>query len=223
MDRPVQRWDDLWAGDLGLPTPQSPNNATPLHPIGAGDLDDVLERLREFFTRPGGGYQLWSAWPTPDLSHRGFTTFSCPAMVLPAGSEPRPVPPELRIVEVGDDSTLSHTEALWNDSFELGATPGGVVDRRALGAWRMWVGYVEDRPVASAAAHESHGLVGIYAVATTPSARGHGYGEALTWAAVRSRPDLPAALQASSMGRPVYARMGFQQVGTFTVWERPER
>jgi hypothetical protein len=33
MNRPVQRWNDLWAGEL----------------------DDVLERLRVFFTGPGGG------------------------------------------------------------------------------------------------------------------------------------------------------------------------
>jgi GNAT superfamily N-acetyltransferase len=223
MDRPANRWDDLWAGDLRLPTPQSPNNATPLRPLRVTELDDVLDRLRRFFTGQGGGYQLWSAWPTPDLSSAGFQTFSCPAMVLAAGSEPRPAPDGLRVVEVEDLVTLAHAEALWNESFEIGAEPGTMVDERALRAWRLWVGYVDDRPVASAAAHESDGLIGIYAVATTPDARGHGFGEALTWAAVRSRPDLPAALQASPMGRPVYGRMGFEQVGTFTVWERPAR
>lgn len=223
MGRPVERWDDVWAGDLGVPTAQSPNNATPLHPIDAGDLDDLLERLAAFFSGPGGGYQIWSAWPSPDLSHRGFDTFSCPAMVLTPGTDAHPAPSELRIVEVQDRPTLVHAEALWNESFEIGAEPDTMVDERALDAWRLWVGYVDDRPISSAAAHESHGLVGIYAVATTPSARGRGYGEALTWAAVRSNPDLPAALQASSMGRPVYARMGFEQVGSFRVWERPER
>jgi GNAT superfamily N-acetyltransferase len=223
MGRPVERWEDAWAGDLGLPTPQSPNNATPLRPIDAATLDDLLDRLRAFFTGPGGGYQIWSAWPTPDLSSRGFTTFSCPTMLLRAGAEPRTAPSELRVVLVSDRAALSHAEALWNESFEIGAEPGTMVDERALDAWRLWVGYVGDRPVSSAAAHESHGLVGIYAVATTPSARGRGYGEAVTWAAVGSNPRLSAALQASSMGRPVYARMGFEQVGTFRVWEMPER
>jgi hypothetical protein len=47
-----------------------------------------------------------------------------------------------------------------------------------------------------------------------------GYGEALTWAATRCRTDLPSTLQASSMGRPIYERMGFRTVASFTVWER---
>jgi len=69
----------------------------------------------------------------------------------------------------------------------------------------------------------SDGFVGVYAVATTPSARGRGYGEALTWAAVASEPNLPATLQASEMGRPIYERMGFRTMASFTVWTKPQR
>lgn len=42
----------------------------------------------------------------------------------------------------------------------------------------------------------------------------------MTWPATLCRPDLPATLQASSMGRPIYERMGFRTVAAFTVWER---
>jgi hypothetical protein len=62
-------------------------------------------------------------------------------------------------------------------------------------------------------------FVGLYAVATTRAARGHGYGEAITWAATMCRPDLPATLQASELGGPVYARMGYRTLADFTVWE----
>jgi len=224
MDRPVRRWDDLWAGDLRLPSANSPNSATLLRPMDATGFEDVLERVRGFFTEPGGGYEIWSIWPTPDLSDRGFELFMSPAMVLPPGSDPRPAPPELGIVEADDLARIGHAEALWIEAFEIhGAEPGTIVDESAAQAWRIWVGYVDSRPVATSAAHVSDGQVGIYAVATTPDARGHGYGEALTWAAIASRPDLPAALQASPMGLPVYRRMGFEQVGEFTVWEKPER
>jgi hypothetical protein len=34
-----------------------------------------------------------------------------------------------------------------------------------------------------------------------------------------SRPELPATLQASSMGRPIYERMGYRTVAEFTVWD----
>jgi hypothetical protein len=67
------------------------------------------------------------------------------------------------------------------------------------------------------------GFVGIYGVATPPDARGRGYGEAMTWAATLCRPDLPATLQASPMGRPVYDRMGYRTVAEFLVWELDRR
>jgi hypothetical protein len=37
---------------------------------------------------------------------------------------------------------------------------------------------------------------------------------------MQTRPDLPATLQASGMGAPVYTRMGYRTIGTFTIWQR---
>jgi hypothetical protein len=73
--------------------------------------------------------------------------------------------------------------------------------------------------VTTAAAFIGDGFVGIYAVATTRDARGHGYGEAMTWAATLCRPELPATLQASPMGWPIYERIGYRTIAEFTVWE----
>jgi hypothetical protein len=52
-------------------------------------------------------------------------------------------------------------------------------------------------------------------VATLEEHRGNGYGEALTWAAVEGGREFGcrlASLQASKLGQPVYARMGFAHV-----------
>ena len=40
--------------------------------------------------------------------------------------------------------------------------------------FRVWVGRVDGRAVTTAAAYISDGYVGLYAVATTPDARGRG-------------------------------------------------
>jgi hypothetical protein len=95
-----------------------------------------------------------------------------------------------------------------------------VADERALDAWRIWAGYVEGEPVSTSASVVSGGFVGVYAVATSPAARGKGYGEALTWAAAGTDATLPVTLQASELGEPIYRRMGFETVGTFTIWSR---
>jgi predicted acetyltransferase len=58
----------------------------------------------------------------------------------------------------------------------------------------------------------THGVAGIAWVGTIPECRNRGFGEAVTWAAVREglrRGACFANLQASPMGRPIYERMGF--------------
>jgi GNAT superfamily N-acetyltransferase len=62
--------------------------------------------------------------------------------------------------------------------------------------------------------------VGIYAVATLPKVRGKGYGAALTARAVQTDATLPAVLQASDDGQPVYLRLGFQIVVRYALWMR---
>ena len=89
------------------------------------------------------------------------------------------------------------------------------------GCYRRYIGYDQGRPVASSAMVLHSGVAGIYAVATLPEARRKGIGDAMT------RIPLLAAcqqgyrigtLQASSMGRPVYQRMGFHDVCAFDLY-----
>ena len=69
-------------------------------------------------------------------------------------------------------------------------------------------------------AYVAAGVVGVYSVSTRPEFRRKGYGEALTRAALGSAPSLPAVLQPSEMGRAMYERMGFREVGKVTNWIR---
>jgi GNAT superfamily N-acetyltransferase len=57
-------------------------------------------------------------------------------------------------------------------------------------------------------------------VATVPSARGHGYGTALTSAAIDVAANLPAVLIASDDGQPVYEKMGFLRLMRLTMYFR---
>jgi GNAT superfamily N-acetyltransferase len=61
-------------------------------------------------------------------------------------------------------------------------------------------------------------LVRVDNIATLESARGRGYGLALTAAAAAVDPSKPATLIASDLGRPVYDRLGFVAVMRFTYW-----
>ncbi len=222
LGRPWRGWYDLVVADLGLPVSLPPNHASLRVPLSEPAVDGVVERIRDFFDgSPGGGYQLWSVWPTPDLTQFGFERWSTPMMIRPAGGEPRPAPAELTITAVDDEATGSEASALLS-AFGLPSDPDAryITPRLRSETFRFWLGRVEGKAASIAAASVSHGFVGIYAVATAPAFRGRGYGEALTWAATSFRPDLPATLQASPMGLPVYERMGYRTVATFRRWTR---
>jgi hypothetical protein len=221
--RRTRLWDDLSCADLELPESLPPNSATLLRRPEPGAIPDVVKRTSEFFgARPGGGYELWSLWRLPEPVAGVVDVWTCPCMIREPGGEARPAPAELEIVEADDAGTVRDAEALIAEVFGSGAAPGSTLSVECLGdEFRVWVGRVGGRPVTTAMAAVSAGFVGIYAVATAESARGHGYGEAVTWAATLSRPELPATLQASELGRPVYERMGYRTVAEFTVWDLP--
>ena len=77
----------------------------------------------------------------------------------------------------------------------------------------VYVGYADGAPVMSGMGWRTGRTIGVYAIATIPSARRRGYGAAMTARVVAdglaAGCDV-AALQASELGRPIYERVGFQ-------------
>jgi GNAT superfamily N-acetyltransferase len=223
----AERWPGVWVADAGSPNPFL-NGATLLQPLTEAEAEPLTERLERFFgQREGGPWLLWSSWPTPDLSGLGYVLWGHPpVMVRPAGGGQLPSPSELRIVEVDSEQGLRDVERTLVEGYPLlgleTMSPGCLFPAAVLGdPLRCWVGYVEDRPVSVAAAMVTEDHVHVMMVATRPEARGHGYGAALTWRATLADPSLPAMLEASDDGRPVYERMGYREVGRMSLWERP--
>ena len=82
------------------------------------------------------------------------------------------------------------------------------------------VGYLDGRPVATARLSLAGGAAGLYAVATLAEARGHGYGAAVSHAAIAIGRDLGyrvATLQASDMGYRIYQRLGFAEQFRYAI------
>jgi predicted acetyltransferase len=67
------------------------------------------------------------------------------------------------------------------------------------------------------------GDAGVMFVATLPEARGRGLAGGLLAAALveaRDRGCDISTLQATKMGEPVYARLGYQALGAIQMWEK---
>jgi ribosomal protein S18 acetylase RimI-like enzyme len=87
--------------------------------------------------------------------------------------------------------------------------------------WQTYLLRESGVPVAGAMLLFSHGIAGLYWVATLPAARGRGYADALTRAASNAAFAAGAGavvLQASKLGEPVYRGVGFREIMRYLVW-----
>ena len=88
-----------------------------------------------------------------------------------------------------------------------------------------FVAYLEGAPVSCSMTLVSHGVAGVYYVATVAGARRRGLGDALTRVAARAGFRLGARaawLGASDMGADLYRRIGFSDLGwTIVEYESP--
>lgn len=89
-----------------------------------------------------------------------------------------------------------------------------------------FVAYVDEVPAACAMTLVSHGVAGVFYVATVQNARRRGLGDALTRMAARAGFALGARaawLGASEIGADLYRRIGFSDLGTSIVeYESPQ-
>ncbi|MDU8946345.1 GNAT family N-acetyltransferase [Ovoidimarina sediminis] len=84
-----------------------------------------------------------------------------------------------------------------------------------------YTAYLDGEPVAVSSLVMTDGIAGIYAVATLPRARARGIGTAMTLHAMaegRRRGARMATLQATSMGRPVYEKIGFRTIFDYQTY-----
>jgi predicted GNAT family acetyltransferase len=134
-----------------------------------------------------------------------------------------------RVTEVADAGDLESWLGVRRVNLNL--------DDRTIAAWRRahgefglgasstlrhFIGWLGDRPVAGSTLFldRSSGTAGIYHVDVLPDARGRGFGKAVTTTALAAARNLGyslGVLSASSLGTPVYLRLGFRIVGSVTV------
>lgn len=100
-----------------------------------GDVDSVVERVGAFFDgAPGGYYQIWSIWPTPDLSPMGFASWGTPCMARVAGGEGPSAPQELEIREADDRAALDAVDVLVGDALATRPSPGATAGAGTVAA-----------------------------------------------------------------------------------------
>lgn len=172
---------------------------------------------------------------TKFLTARGFhRTAASPGMAvdLHALHEDIPVPEGFAVESVRDAAALR----AWIHTSDTGFGLPDTFDDLMYAALRtlelndtvtaqLYLGRVAGDPVATSFSVEAAGVVGLYTITTLPEHRGKGIGAAMTIAPLRvarSHGYRIGILEASSMGFPVYQRLGFQRYITVEHYEPPD-
>ncbi len=189
-----------------------------------------LERVRAFYARAGLAGEV-NAWgETGDAigdaaRSAGFVAgHRIPCMLLTplVATTPATPGPELRRVE--DAATLRTFNDVCAEAFGLDRKVLAVLDDPRMlevQGFGFHLGLLDGRAVGTAMTCCIDGVVLVFNVATQPSHRRRGIGEAMTRCAVNHGIDAGcefAFLQASPDGQPLYERMGFQHVMEMATW-----
>ena len=212
---------DVALSDSGVPAAYL-NWAVLLRPISDAH-DPVLDQVASFYAGSVG--LLLSAWPTPDLTSRGWRLVGHPMFLVrgPVDKSADAPPNEVNVRCAGSADDLALVERILIDGYPMPELDG-LPANRAMGPAllgspvRHWIGYLDGTPTATAASHTTHGVVNLCLAATLPAARRRGVWRALVAARCAETPDLPAVTFTSDYSRPGFLRMGFLPITRFTLW-----
>jgi GNAT superfamily N-acetyltransferase len=127
--------------------------------------------------------------------------------------------PRFEIVEVESRDQLHDFKRVFVESYGIPEWAGqGWVDATAhigIGRtpWRMFVGYLDGKPVATNMLFCGGGVASVYAVATVAEARGRGIGGLITGVPLRMAQEAGfthGVLFSTEMGVSAYKRLGFE-------------
>ena len=224
----LHRDDRFSAVDLGRPAGLF-NSATQLQPARDDTFGTTVGRIERFYDGHGtGATLLWSPWPTPDLTGRGWRLQGHPPLLYrPAGLPvERRRPGHLTVAEVTTKSELAEWCTVAVDAFPLTDVdaPSTLFDPAILAdeRYRFIIGRVGRRAVAVGCQALIDGTNVLLLSTVRPDARGRGYYGALVSERLARAPDLPSVTIVSDDSRPVLVgRFDFLPVTRFTLWERP--
>ena len=130
------------------------------------------------------------------------------------------VPQGFEIHDVKNETDLQDFKQVFVEGYEMPPTmaEGWVQSAHEFGIgktpWRLVLGRLNGRPVATNIIMNGGGVSGIFGIAVVPSARGQGIGAAITLQPLLEERDREgyhyAVLFSSEMGVPVYQRIGFR-------------
>jgi ribosomal protein S18 acetylase RimI-like enzyme len=194
---------------------------------GAGQFFDPLEHHSAIYVRAHLDLDLELA-----CRQRGYALgWDSPGMVLRHTVPQSPAASSLSIDLVRSEAQARAFVEVAADAYETMQLPAALTQRLLSHStrWnrphsRAYVLTEADRPVAAAQLLWSHGIAGVYWVASVAQARRQGHAERITRQVCREAFAAGARaviLQASRGGENIYRRIGFEEITRYRTYRRP--
>lgn len=227
----LEERDGLLFTASGTRSPAAPFNVAMRATYGQSDPQHLIDQARTFYAARNRGFSIHAR-----THHDRDLIEACEQAEFPrmSGRSPgmalteRVVPKSLasgvesRVITVATANDFVDVSTVAYEQTGLSPTVGRKVlsqpTRWLAPQWHVRVIYEHDQPVACAMLLFSHGIAGVYWVGTIPTARGRGYADAIMRDVSNHAFDHGAravVLQASAMGEPIYARMGYREITTY--------
>lgn len=175
------------------------------------------------------GVRAWTVWGEPQDEATGQKLIERGHKL---DAQPRAMAADIEALSLPDAGDLDFCEtrdmavvAAINDAAYTFPPPAfrAALVRNVDPRWHAYVARQSGQPVGCVLVHESaDGDCGVSGVATLPAARGSGTASRLLAVALRAgagRGARTTTLQATSKGAPVYARLGYRDLGSLIMWE----
>jgi ribosomal protein S18 acetylase RimI-like enzyme len=175
------------------------------------------------------GVAAWTVW-TPERDTAARSALEAAAHVLDASPQAMAAP--LGEIEIADGAAgldwqrsddVDQMCELLEEAFGWERGPATEVFQALPGIGHLYLARTNGRPAACVAALYAGGDCGIFNVGTRSDARGRGLATGLMRQALLDARDLgleTTSLQATPMGRSLYRRMGYRELGVIEMWER---
>ena len=191
---------------------------------------DVIGAATEWFAARGRGWSTWSRTLPVDDDLRdaadaaGLMTLgeAAPQMICRAPLATEPLPPGVTIDRVDRPDDVAHFARINGEAYTVYGAPADATASHFDGpnalvgpCTHAVLARLDGEPVGAVVITMSHGIAGVYWVAVLEQARGRGIAAALMRHITNLAFDLGAAnvqLQASVMGEPIYARLGYEEL-----------
>jgi hypothetical protein len=222
----ITRCDAWAAADLRRPSGYF-NSATLLRPPGS-DFGDHLADIETFYESGDGEILLWSPWPTPDLTARGWNLVGHPPLLIrpPARTLSPPECPDVDVERVRSPRELAEWERVAIEGYPMPeldtARPGELAHPSLLDDERFafWIGRHDGVAVSISTSFVEHGIASFALAVTRPAARRRHHWRRHAVERLHHTADVWTAGVFSDHSRPGAQQIGFVPIIRLTLWSR---